>query len=114
MFGFKIDLYENKTCREIMQLLDEIRKKDHKDNGALIVCTLSHGDSNTVTGACSKDLIIDEMMSLFSNLSRTENSANWYDNIIKLHENMLIMINRFYSLIHTSISYNALYRVNYL
>uniref|UniRef100_A0A8W8JC90 Caspase-8 n=1 Tax=Magallana gigas TaxID=29159 RepID=A0A8W8JC90_MAGGI len=62
MFGYEIGLHENKTCQEIMHLLDEVRKKDHKDNGALIVCILSHGYLNTVTGACSEDLGIDEIM----------------------------------------------------
>uniref|UniRef100_A0A8W8JCF3 Caspase-8 n=1 Tax=Magallana gigas TaxID=29159 RepID=A0A8W8JCF3_MAGGI len=52
MFGYEIGLHENKTCLEIRHLLDEVRKKDHKDNGALVVCILSHGDFNTVTGAC--------------------------------------------------------------
>lgn len=65
MFGYEIGLHENKTCQEIMHLLDEVRKKDHKDNGALIVCILSHGYLNTVTGACSEDLGIDEIMILF-------------------------------------------------
>lgn len=62
MFGYEIGLHENKTCLEIRHLLDEVRKKDHKDNGALVVCILSHGDFNTVTGACSTDLVIDEIM----------------------------------------------------
>lgn len=65
MFGYEIGLHENKTCLEIRHLLHEVQKKDHKDNGALIVCILSHGDFNTVTGACSTDLVIDEIMILF-------------------------------------------------
>lgn len=65
MFGYEIGLHENKTCLEIRHLLDEVRKKDHKDNGALVVCILSHGDFNTVTGACSEDLVIDEIMTPF-------------------------------------------------
>lgn len=65
MFGYEIGLHENKTCLEIWHLLQEVRKKDHKDNGALIVCILSHGGFNTVTGACSTDLVLDEIMILF-------------------------------------------------
>lgn len=65
MFGYEIGLHENKTCLEIRHLLDEVRKKDHKDNGALVVCILSHGDFNTITGACSEDLVIEEIMTPF-------------------------------------------------
>lgn len=72
MFGYEIGLHENKTCQEIMHLLDEVRKKDHKDNGALIVCILSHGYLNTVTGACSEDLGIDEIMILYSALTAVQ------------------------------------------
>lgn len=72
MFGYEIGLHGNKTCQEIMHLLDEVRKKDHKDNGALIVCILSHGYLNTVTGACSEDLGIDEIMILYSALTAVQ------------------------------------------
>lgn len=65
MFGFDVRVYNNKTCQEIDQLLREIQQKDHKDNGALVVCTLSHGNLNMVSGACGQDLPINSMTSLF-------------------------------------------------
>lgn len=65
LFGFDVRVYNNTTCQEITQLLGEIQQIDHKDNGALVVCTLSHGDLNMVSGACGQDLPINSMTSLF-------------------------------------------------
>ncbi|XP_065928350.1 caspase-8 isoform X2 [Magallana gigas] len=65
LFGFDVRVYNNNTCQEITQLLGEIQQIDHKDNGALVVCTLSHGNLNVVSGACGQDLPINFMTSLF-------------------------------------------------
>lgn len=65
LFGFDVRVYNNKTCQEISYILGEIQQIDHKDNGALVVCTLSHGDMNVVSGACGQDLLINSMTSLF-------------------------------------------------
>lgn len=65
LFGFDVRVYNNKTCQEISYILGEIQQIDHKDNGALVVCTLSHGDMNVVSGACGQDLPINSMTSLF-------------------------------------------------
>lgn len=48
-----------------MYLLNEVWKKDYKDNGFLIVCILSYGYLNMVMGVCSEDFGIDEIMILF-------------------------------------------------
>eukprot|EP00105_Crassostrea_gigas_P002040 XP_011414438.1 PREDICTED: caspase-3 isoform X2 [Crassostrea gigas] len=65
LFGFDVRVYNNKTCQEISYILGEIQQIDHKDNGALVVCTLSHGNLNVVSGACGQDLPINSMTSLF-------------------------------------------------
>lgn len=65
MFGFEVEVYNDRTCQEMMGILKEVQQIDHKDNGALVVCTLSHGNLNVVSGACSNNLQIDLITSLF-------------------------------------------------
>lgn len=65
MFGFEVEVYNDRTCQEMMGILKGVQQIDHKDNGALVVCTLSHGNLNVVSGACSNNLQIDLITSLF-------------------------------------------------
>lgn len=65
MYGFSVSVHNDKTCEEISHILAEIQQNDHADNGALIVCTLSHGNLNVVSGACGQNLPINSMTSLF-------------------------------------------------
>ena len=65
LFGFEVSVFDNKRREEIMEILTNFQTRDHKDHGAFIVCTLSHGDHTGVSGACGQTIPIDSMTSLF-------------------------------------------------
>ncbi|XP_048769781.1 caspase-3-like isoform X2 [Ostrea edulis] len=65
MFGFNISMYNNQSRDEVMNVLECVQKEDHQDNGALVVCFLSHGSLNTISGSCGQDIGISNMTSLF-------------------------------------------------
>ena len=65
LFGFEVSIFDNKSREEIMEILTNFQTRDHKDHGAFIVCTLSHGDHTGVSGACGQTIPIDSMTSLF-------------------------------------------------
>lgn len=65
MFGFNVSMYNNQSRDEVMNVLECVQKEDHQDNGALVVCFLSHGSLNTISGSCGQDIGISNMTSLF-------------------------------------------------
>jgi hypothetical protein len=49
----------------MMTILEDAQREDHQENGALVVCVLSHGSLNTVSGRCGQGVSIATMTSLF-------------------------------------------------
>ncbi|XP_078314960.1 caspase-7-like [Crassostrea virginica] len=64
-FGYDVYVYNDKSCPEILQILETFQSRDHQDYGSFIVCTLSHGDLDVISGSCGGSIDINSMTSLF-------------------------------------------------
>ncbi|KAI0229373.1 Caspase-3 [Lamellibrachia satsuma] len=65
--GFDVRLEENKTCTDMLRILDGVAREDHTNNDCFMCAILSHGDLGVVYGtdgiiqldilACRGDLL---------------------------------------------------------
>nr|XP_022294790.1 caspase-8-like [Crassostrea virginica] len=51
-YGYEVFVYNDKSCSEILKILATFQSRDHQVYGAFIVCTLSHGDLDVISGSC--------------------------------------------------------------
>ena len=47
---FKLEVHNNKTAAEILEIVEEMSKLDHSNYDAFIFCILSHGEEGVVYG----------------------------------------------------------------
>ncbi|XP_078318289.1 caspase-3-like [Crassostrea virginica] len=64
-YGYEVFVFNDKSCPEILQILETFQSSDHQDYGSFIVCTLSHGDLDVISGCCGGSIDINSMTSLF-------------------------------------------------
>ncbi|XP_061195946.1 caspase-8-like [Saccostrea echinata] len=64
-YGFNVLVHNNQSREGMLQILEEVRNRNHQDNGALVVCVLSHGKPDAVFGSCGGGINITSMTSLF-------------------------------------------------
>ena len=64
-YGYEVFVYNDKSCPEILHILETFQSRDHKDYGSFIVCTMSHGDLDVISGSCGGSIDINSMTSLF-------------------------------------------------
>ena len=64
-YGYEVFVYNDKSCSEILKILGTFQSRDHQDYGSFIVCTLSHGDLDVISGSCGGSIDINSMTSLF-------------------------------------------------
>lgn len=64
-YGYEVFVFNDKSCPEILQILETFQRRDHQDYGSFIVCTLSHGDLDVISGSCGGSIDINLMTSLF-------------------------------------------------
>ncbi|XP_078318263.1 caspase-3-like [Crassostrea virginica] len=64
-YGYEVFVYNDKSCSEILKILATFQSRDHQGYGSFIVCTLSHGDLDVISGSCGGSIDINSMTSLF-------------------------------------------------
>ncbi|XP_071950579.1 caspase-6-like [Antedon mediterranea] len=60
-FGFKIVSKRNQTAQEMKDVMDEMRRKDHKDYDCFVCCILSHGGYDMVYGSDGEACMIFDL-----------------------------------------------------
>ncbi|XP_035233976.1 caspase-3-like isoform X2 [Stegodyphus dumicola] len=66
-FGFETHIYRDLTDKQVFDLFEELRLKDHSFYDAFVVCYLSHGDEGVVYASNSKPINIRRLVDTMAN-----------------------------------------------
>ncbi|XP_068101259.1 caspase-8-like [Hyperolius riggenbachi] len=64
--GFDVEIHNEKSVKEIHNLLKDIQARDHTERDCLVCCFLTHGESKAIFGTDNEVISIDEILSYFS------------------------------------------------